>query len=70
MTTKSPTPSHDEVIGAIFAGHQSIDDGEGFYDGFDEHLTSLGYQRAEDGSCTCPDQGGHGHMPECRWVRA
>ena len=70
MTTKSPIPSPDEVLEAIRAGHQAIDDAEGFYDGFDGHLTSLGYERSEDAACTCPDRGAHGHMPECRWVRA
>ena len=62
-------PSHDEVLAALRAGYRAIDDGYGFYPGFDGWLESLGYRRRDDISCTCPDRGYRGHLPECRWVR-
>ncbi len=62
-------PSHDEILAALRAGYRAIDDGYGFYPGFDGWLESLGYHRRSDLPCTCPDNGHRGHLPECRWVR-
>ena len=62
-------PSHDEVLAALRAGYRAIDDGYGFYAGFNGWLESLGYGRRGDVACTCPDGGYRGHLPECRWVR-
>ncbi len=62
-------PDDAEVMAALRAGYRAIDDGDGFYPGFDGWLESLGYQRRDDLPCTCPDTGDHGHLPECRWVR-
>ena len=62
-----PTPR--ELREAFQAGFQSIDEGDSFYLGFNAFLESLGYQQREDTPCTCPDQGAHGHLPECRWVK-
>ncbi|HIB12628.1 MAG: hypothetical protein CL755_13690 [Chloroflexi bacterium] len=64
------TPTQDVLRAAFAAGFQSIDDGYTFYAGFDSHLESNGYAKRDDIPCTCPDHGGHGHMPECRWVKA
>ena len=68
-TTGYSLPTHEEVLAAIRAGYRAIDDGYGFYPGFDGWLESLGYTRREDINCTCPDRGYRGHLPECRWVR-
>ncbi len=62
-------PTIDDILDALRVGYHSIDDGEGFWDGFDGHLTSLGYRHGSATPCSCPDSGAHGHMPECRWVR-
>ena len=62
-------PTHEEVLAALRAGYRAIDDGYGFYPGFEGWLESLGYQRRDDVDCTCPDGGYRGHLPECRWVR-
>ena len=62
-------PTHEELRRAFKAGFQSIDDGETFYDGFQEYLGTLGFKHVEETSCTCQDGGAHGHMPECRWVK-
>ena len=62
-------PSDDEIRAALRAGYRAIDDGYGFYPGFDGWLESLGYRRRADSPCTCPDRGERGHLPECRWVR-
>ncbi len=62
-------PNHDEVLAALRAGYRAIDDGYGFYPGFNGWLESLGYSRRDDIGCTCPDSGYRGHLPECRWVR-
>ena len=62
-------PTHDEVLAALRAGYRAIDDGYGFYPGFNGWLESLGYRRRDDIDCTCPDRGYRGHLPECRWVR-
>lgn len=62
-------PKADEILAALRAGYRSIDEGYGFYLGFDGWLESLGYQRREDIGCTCSDRGYRGHLPECRWVR-
>ena len=62
-------PTHDELHCAFQAGFDSIDDGDTFYAGFHEYLGSLGFRHLENTDCTCPDSGGHGHMPECRWVK-
>ena len=71
MTTSKWTmqPSADEVTDAFYAGYRTIDDGDGFEPGFEDHLENLGYHRTEEAPCTCPDLGRHGHMTECRWVR-
>ena len=62
-----PTP--EEINRAFQAGFRSIDDGNSFYAGFEAYLRSIGCRKREDILCTCPDGGGHGHLPECRWVR-
>ena len=62
-------PSQDEVLAALRAGYRAIDDGYGFYPGFDGWLESLGYRRRDDIPCTCPDGGYRGHLPECRWTK-
>ena len=63
-------PTREELRQAFQAGFQSIDEGESFYTGFYVSLTSMGYRAHEDIPCTCPDGGRHGHLPECRWVKA
>ena len=62
-------PSLEELRLAFKAGFESIDDGETFYTGFHTFLESSGFVRRDDIPCTCPDDGGHGHLPECRWVK-
>ena len=62
-------PSLEELRLAFQAGFQSIDDGETFYTGFHAFLESSGFRKREDIPCTCPDHGGHGHLPECRRVK-
>ncbi len=69
-TTGYSVPTHEEVLAAIRAGYRAIDDGYGFYPGFNGWLESLGYTRRDDVGCTCPDRGYRGHLPECRWVRS
>jgi hypothetical protein len=64
------TPSREEVRQAFQCGFESIDAGDSFYQGFFGFLESLGYRKRADGRCTCPDEGAHGHWPECRWVRS
>ncbi len=64
------TPGQSEVLAALRAGYRAIDDGFGFYAGFNGWLESLGYVKRDDLHCTCPDAGGHGHLPECRWTRS
>ena len=66
----SATPTREELRQAFQRGFDTIDAGDGFYQGFDECLESLGYRKHADGRCTCPDQGAHGHLPECRWLKA
>ena len=61
-------PTQKNLKEAFQAGFQSIDDGDGFYTGFDAYLETSGYVKREDIPCTCPDGGAHGHLPECRWV--
>lgn len=63
-------PTREELRKAFGAGFQSIDEGETFYVGFHAYLESIGYRKKEDIPCTCPDEGVHGHLPECRWVKA
>ena len=65
----SMQPTLDEVHQAFQAGFQSIDDGDGFYAGFETYLLAFGYRKRDDISCTCSDRGAHGHLPECRWVK-
>ena len=65
-----PTPPADLLRQAFAAGFQSIDEGHTFYLGFDAFLTANGYAKRDDIPCTCSDQGAHGHLPECRWVKA
>ena len=62
-------PSREELRLAFHAGFQSIDDGDTFYTGFHAFLETSGFHKRDDIPCTCPDGGGHGHMPECRWVK-
>ena len=75
MTNANPlgadlqAPEAAEILAALRAGYRSIDEGFGFYPGFDGWLESLGYQRREDIGCTCPDRGYRGHQPECCWVK-
>ena len=64
------TPTGEELRQAFQSGFQSIDAGDTFHHGFDACLESLGYQRQPGGRCTCADDGAHGHLPECRWVKA
>ncbi|CAI8033833.1 hypothetical protein GBAR_LOCUS19084 [Geodia barretti] len=63
------TPSKEVLQQAFAAGFDSIDDGDTFYQGFNACLSAQGYAKREDISCTCPDHGTHGHLPECRWVK-
>ncbi len=69
MSKWATQPTNDEVLDAILGGYNSVDDGEGFWPGFDNSLTLLGYQYSDDSPCSCPDDGAHGHMPECGWLR-
>ena len=62
-------PTDEELRLAFQAGFQSIDEGDTFYIGFYQYLGSIGYRLQDDCSCTCSDEGAHGHMPECRWVK-
>ncbi len=62
-------PTGAEVLAALRAGYRAIDDGYGFYAGFNGWLESLGYRRQDDRPCTCPDHGYRGHLPECRWIK-
>jgi hypothetical protein len=64
------TPTREELRQAFQCGFQSIDAGDGFSQGFDACLASLGYRKRPEGGCTCSDHGAHGHLPECRWVKA
>jgi 3-hydroxyisobutyrate dehydrogenase-like beta-hydroxyacid dehydrogenase len=41
-----------------------------FYTGFHAFLEARGYRKRDDARCTCRDGGAHGHLPECRWVKA
>ena len=63
-------PTQEELKEAFKAGFQSIDDGDGFYQGFDSYLEASGYVKQEQIPCTCPDGGAHGHLPECRWIKS
>ncbi len=62
-------PTLDDVLAAELAGFISIDDGHGFQYGFENRMEGLGYRLVPEAPCSCPDKGGHGHMPECRWFR-
>ena len=62
-------PTLDDVLAAEHAGFVSIDDGHGFLYGFENQMDGLGYRRVDEAPCNCPDKGGHGHLPECRWFR-
>ena len=66
----SARPSHEQLSEAFQAGFDSIDDGDGFYLGFHSYLESRGFGKRDDTPCTCSDNGAHGHLPECRWVKA
>ena len=63
-------PSTELLRRAFAAGFESIDDGDTFYLGFDNLLSAEGYVKRDDIPCTCSDRGAHGHLPECRWVKA
>ena len=62
-----PTPN--EVLDAENAGFLSIDEGHGFWYGFENRLEALGYKHVVEALCSCPDGGLRGHMAECRWLR-
>jgi hypothetical protein len=64
------TPSKEVLRQAFAAGFESIDEGDTFYLGFNAYLSAEGYDKRDDIPCTCPDHGAHGHLPECRWVKA
>ena len=63
-------PTKNVLRQAFVAGFESIDEGNTFYRGFDAYLSAEGYTRRDDIPCTCSDRGVHGHLPECRWVKA
>jgi hypothetical protein len=63
-------PTREELRQAFEAGFQSIDEGDSFYTGFHAFLESKGYRKQDDTECTCRDGGAHGHLPECRWLKA
>jgi hypothetical protein len=63
-------PTREELRQAFEAGFQSIDEGETFYTGFHAFLEARGYCKRDDAQCTCRDGGAHGHLPECRWMKA
>ena len=63
------TPTREELREAFQHGFDSIDAGDGFYEGFHACLEALGYRKQTNARCTCGDQGAHGHLPECRWVK-
>ena len=65
----SAQPSLEQLREAFQAGFNSIDDGDGFYLGFQAFLKDHGFELQEDIPCTCSDNGAHGHQPECRWVK-
>ena len=62
-------PEREELRLAFQAGFNSIDDGDSFYTGFNAFLEERGYRLEAQISCTCIDNGDHGHQPECRWVK-
>ena len=62
-------PTQEELRPAFQAGFQSIDEGDTFYAGFYQYLELIGYRLQDDATCTCVDEGAHGHMPECRWLK-
>ena len=66
----SAQPGPQELREAFQAGFDSIDEGDGFYFGFQAFLESHGFGKRDDIPCTCSDNGAHGHQPECRWVKA
>ena len=61
-------PTKEHVLRALEAGFESIDEGRGFYHGFDTYLMATGYRKQPNAPCTCPDHGAHGHLPECGWT--
>ena len=63
------SPSQDVLRQAFAAGFESIDAGDTFYVDFDAYLILTGYIKRNDIPCTCSDNGSHGHLPECRWVK-
>ncbi len=63
------SPTVNEVVDAEFAGFTSIDEGQGFWYGFENYLMALGYERIAEAPCSCSDNGWHGHQSECRWFR-
>ncbi len=63
------TPTREELRQAFQAGFQSIDAGDTFSTGFQAFLESVGYRKVQEGRCTCRDDGAHGHLPECQWVK-
>jgi hypothetical protein len=63
-------PTREELRQAFQAGFQAIDAGDTFYAGFEAYLEALGYRKQAEAPCTCRDGGAHGHLPECRWLKA
>ena len=63
-------PSYEQLREAFQAGFHSIDDGDGFYFGFNSSLERHGFGKRDEIPCTCSDGGEHGHQPECQWVKA
>jgi len=63
-------PTREELRQAFEVGFQSIDEGDTFYTGFQVFLEASGYRKRDEARCTCRDNGTHGHLPECRWVKA
>ena len=63
-------PTNDEIREAFQAGLQQIYDGTTFYSGSNAHVEAVGCVKRDDIPCARSDQGSHGHLLECRWVKA
>ena len=62
-------PTASELDRAYLEGFDAIDEGLTFIVGFGDYLMGLGYRFDESSPCTCSDNGRHGHLTECRWMR-